>query len=158
MLYLIFTTDFQCETLLDVSEIYAADSIDRLIKAFVAFMLKLNDNSYKALWIRSRHTTLSQLLKHNNLCLFLVYSFWLLLLNWWFFWFFAPIKLEFLNDETELQFSHVACKVWETISVSEIKERRKFGEEGFEGFVECKKFWNNWKIWEGMGLTWWLRW
>jgi hypothetical protein len=44
----------------------------------------------------------------------------------------CPHKFEFLNDETELRFSYLACKIWETISVSEIKEKRKFEEENLK--------------------------
>ena len=50
----------------------------------------------------------------------------------------CPHKFEFLNDETELQFSYLACKIWETISVSEIKEKRKFGEEGLRALWSAK--------------------
>ena len=50
----------------------------------------------------------------------------------------CPHKFEFLNDETELRFSHLACTVWETISVSEIKEKRKFREEGLRHLWRAK--------------------
>ena len=54
------------------------------------------------------------------------------------FLFLCPHKFEFLNDETELCFSYLACKIWETISVSEIKEKRKFGEEGLRALWSAK--------------------
>ena len=50
----------------------------------------------------------------------------------------CPHKFEFLNDETELRFSYLACKIWETISVSEIKEKRKVGEEGLKDLWSTK--------------------